>query len=144
MMIGVVATNKEKVPSVWLERVYRLTSTVYKKDLKTKIPPWIKKITKKYDYAFQKDRAPAHTAKTVQNCLGANISYGSNIFGPHNHQFEPPQLYLVYYVYTVRKRLGRHHTVTQMNTRLLWTAHCCRLRKASSGRSARASDHNYI
>ena len=65
MMLGVVASNGEKMPPVWFERGYRLTSAVYKEVLETKVLPWIKKITKKSDYVFQQDGAPAHTRQRL-------------------------------------------------------------------------------
>ena len=65
-----------KMPPVWFERGYRLTSAIYKEALEMKVLPWVKKITKKSDYVFQQDGAPAHTAKTVQDWLGAYRNFG--------------------------------------------------------------------
>ena len=55
IMLGVVASNGEKMPSVWCERGYRLTSAVYKEVLEAKVLPWVKNISKKSDYFFQQD-----------------------------------------------------------------------------------------
>ena len=44
-MLVIVALNGEKIPPVWFERGYRLTSTVYKEVFETKVLPWVKKIT---------------------------------------------------------------------------------------------------
>ena len=82
MMLGVVASNGEKMPPVWFERGYRLTSAVYKEILETKVLPWVKRITKKADYVFQQDGAPAHTAKIAQNWLETNMSFWPKDFWP--------------------------------------------------------------
>ena len=79
-MLGVVTSNGEKMPSVWFEQGYRLASVVYKEVLETK------KIAKKSDYVFQQNGAPAHTTKTMQNRLDANMSFWFNDFVPHSHQ----------------------------------------------------------
>ena len=62
-MLGVVASNGEKMPLVWFERCYRLQKV-----------PCVRKVTKKSDYVFQQDRVPAHAAKTLQDWLNANRS----------------------------------------------------------------------
>ena len=67
MMLGVVASNGEKMPPVWFKAGYRLSAEDYKNILSTKVLPWVSKITNKKDYVFQQDDAPTHTAKVVQN-----------------------------------------------------------------------------
>ena len=57
MIIGVVASNWENMPPVWLERDYRLISAVYKDILETKVLSWDKKITVNSDYVFLQNRA---------------------------------------------------------------------------------------
>ena len=68
-MLGVVASNGEKMPPVWFPTGYRLTAADYKEILESKVLPWVKKITKKAEYVFQQDGAPAHIAKIVQEWL---------------------------------------------------------------------------
>ena len=46
MMLGIVVFNEEKLPPVWFEQGYWLTSAVYKEVLETKVLPWDKKIIK--------------------------------------------------------------------------------------------------
>ena len=65
MMLGVVASNREKMPTVWFPRGYRLTSAAYKDVLVTKILPWMRKITRNANYVFQQDGAHVHTANFV-------------------------------------------------------------------------------
>ena len=59
MMLGVVASNAEKMPPVWFPCGYRLTAATYKDVLVTKILPWVRKISINANYVFQQDGAPA-------------------------------------------------------------------------------------
>ena len=43
MMLGVAASNGEKMPPVWFKGDYRLTSVNYRDILAIKVLPWIKK-----------------------------------------------------------------------------------------------------
>ena len=65
----------EKTPLGCFQQGYRLTSVIYKEDLETKILLWVKKITKRSDYVFRQDGAPAHTASTMQDWLDANTGF---------------------------------------------------------------------
>ena len=67
IMLGVVASNREKMPSVWFKGSYRLTGAVYREIMATEVLSWIGKIVRggDYQYVFQQDSAPAHTSKVV-------------------------------------------------------------------------------
>ena len=82
MMFGVVASNGEKMPPVWFPTGYRLTAADYKDILESKVLPWVKRITRKADYVFQQDGAPAHTAKIVQEWLESNMHFWPKDFLP--------------------------------------------------------------
>ena len=57
IMFGIVASNGEKMLSIWLELDYRLTSVEeLSHGLGTKVVPCTKKIIKKSDYVFQQGR----------------------------------------------------------------------------------------
>ena len=64
-------------------------------------------------------------------------AFGPKNFGPHSYQTWTPSTSTCRQ--TLRKKIARHATPTQMSLRLLWTTHASRWRKASWGRSARAS-----
>ena len=66
MMLGVVASNGEKIPPLWFKAGYRLTAADYRDILATNVLPWVRKTTKGADYVFHQDGVPAHTAKVVQ------------------------------------------------------------------------------
>ena len=107
-----------------------------------KILPWIKKITKKSDYVFQQDGAPALTAKHGKDSAGlvghhhellVQILLGFRVI-----RFEVLRLQLVNAHW--RKKIVKQATAAQMSSRLLWNAHGDRWEKASSEKPARASD----
>ena len=86
-MLGIVASNGEKMPPDWFQQGYRLTSAVYKEVLETKVLSWVKKIIKKSDCVFQHDGESANTAKTVRKIGGSpTLAFGLKTFGPHSHQ----------------------------------------------------------
>ena len=64
----------EKMPPVWFKRGCRLTSADYKEVLETKVLSWAKNVSEKSDYMLLQYGAPAHTTKTVQDWLDANMS----------------------------------------------------------------------
>ena len=67
MMLGVVTSNRLKMPPVWFPRGYRLTTAAYRDVPVTKILPWLgaKNNYRNANYVFQQDGAPAHTANIV-------------------------------------------------------------------------------
>ena len=65
MMLGVVASNGEKMQPVWCDVGYRLTAAAYKDILASRLLPWVKKVTKDTDYIFQQDGGHEHTANLV-------------------------------------------------------------------------------
>ena len=66
MMLGVVVSNREKMPPDWFDAGYRLTAAAYKDILALRILPCVKKLTKDTDYIFQQGGGAAHTANSVQ------------------------------------------------------------------------------
>ena len=50
MMLSVVASNGEKMPSMWFKGGYRLIGADYRKIMATKVLPCIRKIVKDGDY----------------------------------------------------------------------------------------------
>ena len=69
MMLGVMVSNREKMPSNWFDISYRLTGAAYKAILASRILPCMKKVTKDTDYIFQQGSGPAHTANSIQERL---------------------------------------------------------------------------
>ena len=113
-------SNGKKIPPVWLKLGYRLTSAVYKEILETKAFIWTKKITKKSDYVrLPTGRSAGVHAKTVRDWLDAPTwAFGPKTLCSHSHQIQTPSTSACRS--TLRKRLARHATTTQMSSMLLW------------------------
>ena len=86
MMLGVVASNGEKMPPVWFDVGYRLTAADDKDILATKVLPWVRKITKNVNCVFQQDGAPSHTAKVVQEWVNF---WSKDIWPPQSPDLNP-------------------------------------------------------
>ena len=82
MMLGVVASNGENMPPVWFRGGYMLTGADYRDIMTTKVLPWIRKIVKDGDYVFQRDGAPAHTSKVVQDWMSSKMTFWPKDFWP--------------------------------------------------------------
>ena len=54
MMVGVVASNGEKMPPVWFPTGQRLTAADYKEILEFKVLPWVQKILKRLSTSSNK------------------------------------------------------------------------------------------
>ena len=52
MMLGVVASNREKMPPDWFDVGFRLTAAACKDILASRILPCVKKVTKNTNYIF--------------------------------------------------------------------------------------------
>ena len=82
MMLGVMVSNREKMPPNWFDISYRLTAAAYKAILASRILPCMKKVTKDTDYIFQQGSGPAHTANSVQEWLKTNMNFCKKDFWP--------------------------------------------------------------
>ena len=82
MMLDVVASNREKMPLVWFERGYRLTSAVYKKIWRWKFFHGSRRLLINKITYFQQEEAPVHTVKTVHKLLDANMIFWPKDLGP--------------------------------------------------------------
>ena len=76
-----IERGKDASPGVQANNLCRLQI------LKTKVLPWIKKITKKSDYVFQQVRAPTYTANTV-HCAGL-VRRQQELLAPTVIRFKP-------------------------------------------------------
>ena len=116
MMLGVVASNGEKMPPVWFKTGYRLTAADYREVLATKVLPWVRDITNGADYVFQQDGAPAHTAKVVQQWLGQNMKFWPKDFWPPQSPDLNPLDYSVWAQIEHKACATRHSNVDALKT----------------------------
>ena len=82
MMLGVVASNGEKMPPVLFRRGYRLTGVDGMDIMTTKVLAWIRKIDKDGNYVVQQNDAPTHTLKVVQHWMNTNVTLCPKDFWP--------------------------------------------------------------
>ena len=116
MMLGVVASYGEKMPSVWFKGRYRLTGANYREIMATKVLPWIRKIVKDddYRYVFQQDGAPAHTSKVVQDWMSSNMTFWPKDFWPPQSPDFNPLDYSVWSHIDSKAFKDRHHNTEEL------------------------------
>ena len=74
MMLGVVASNGEKCPSIYIKEEGKVNTEIYISVLKKHVRPWLKKTFPDGNYVFQEDVAPSHGAKKTHRVLKDNIA----------------------------------------------------------------------
>ena len=74
MFLGVVASNGEKAPPIFIPEGEKVNTESYISILEAKVLPWLKKTFPLNNYEFQQDGAPAHTSKRTQEWLAANLA----------------------------------------------------------------------
>ena len=85
MMLGVVVSIGEKMPLIWYERGYSLTSAFYKNVLETRVLSWVK-ISKKSNYVFRHDGSPVYAQQRLRTTGWTQTwALSSKIFGSHRH-----------------------------------------------------------
>jgi hypothetical protein len=69
MVLGVIGSDGQKCPIVFVSASERINADVYQDLLRKHVVPWIQRTYPDGDYVFQQDSAPAHTARTTQQFL---------------------------------------------------------------------------
>jgi hypothetical protein len=69
MVLGVIGSDGQKCPIVFVSAGERVNADVYQGLLRKHVVPWIKRTYPDGNYVFQQDSAPAHTARTTQEFL---------------------------------------------------------------------------
>ncbi len=72
--MGDVSTDGEVCPPVFIPQGLKVNAQVYQDLLKEHIIPWLESTYPSGEYTWQQDGAPAHTAKTTQAFLAANMT----------------------------------------------------------------------
>jgi hypothetical protein len=99
MVLGVIGSNGQKCPIVFVSAGERVNADVYQDLLRKHVVPWIQRTYPDGNYVFQQDSVPAHTARTTQEFLretmaefwtpGEGPGYAPHKFGgptPVHHQ----------------------------------------------------------
>lgn len=69
MVLGVVGSDGQKCPIIFVNANEKIDSKVYGRLLDMHVIPWIKKTYPDGKFVFQQDGAPAHTSKSIQEKL---------------------------------------------------------------------------
>jgi hypothetical protein len=69
MFLGIVASNGDIGPTIWVEPGVKINADAYLDLLKEKVKPWIDATFEPGTWVWQQDGAPAHTCKRVQDYL---------------------------------------------------------------------------
>jgi hypothetical protein len=116
MVLGVVATDGQVAPPIFIDRGVRLDSATYINLLNKNIRPWA---TTKFgsNYIFQQDGAPCHTATATQTYLTDNFAsfWRKDIWPPNSPDLSP----LDYGIWPHMKRkvsAKRHQSVNALKS----------------------------
>jgi hypothetical protein len=91
MMLGIVASDGQKCPPIFIPEGEKVNTEVYIRLLESKVVPWLKKKFPDGNYVFQQDGAPAHTANRTQEWLAANMAnfWPKTIWPPSSPDLNP-------------------------------------------------------
>jgi transposase len=91
MVLGIVASDGQKCPAIFVPEGVKVNSDAYIELLKSKVVPWLKKTYPKGNYVWQQDGAPAHTSKKTQAWLAENMSmfWDKTIWPPSSPDLNP-------------------------------------------------------
>ncbi len=91
MMLGVVASDGNRMPPFWFPRGLRVGAKEYLEVLKTVVKPWLDQQYPEGNYCWQQDGAPGHKAKVVQQWCQDNLAsfWPSNFWPPSSPDAAP-------------------------------------------------------
>jgi hypothetical protein len=91
MVLGVVASDGNKCPAIFVPDGAKVNSEAYISLLESKVLPWLKKTYPAGNYVWQQDGAPAHTSRRTQEWLGANMSkfWDKTVWPPSSPDLNP-------------------------------------------------------
>ena len=73
MMLGVIASDGEKMPPHFFPSGLKINTEVYMRVLRTKVKPWVEATYPEKDVIWQQDSALPHGAKLTQAWLAKNL-----------------------------------------------------------------------
>ena len=74
MVLGIVASDGNKCPPIFIKQGVKINAQVYQKLLRYNVLPWLKATYPNGNYVFQQDSAPAHKAKITQEWMKRNLA----------------------------------------------------------------------
>ena len=91
MVLGVVASDGQKCPPIFIDQHERITADIYTSLLRKYVLPWIQRTYPDGNYVWQQDGAPCHTAKKTQEFLQRNMAHfwGKEMWPPNSPDLNP-------------------------------------------------------
>jgi transposase len=91
MVLGIVASDGNKCPAIFVPAGVKVNTEAYIDLLETKMLPWLRKTYPKGNYVFQQDGAPAHTSKKTQQWLATNLAdfWDKTVWPPSSPDLNP-------------------------------------------------------
>ena len=74
MVLGIVASDGNKCPPIFIKEGVKINAQVYQKLMRYHVLPWLKATYPDGNYVFQQDSAPPHKAKTTQEWMKRNLA----------------------------------------------------------------------
>ena len=75
MVLGIVASDGNKCPPIFIKEGLKVTASVYIGLLRDHVLPWLKATYPEGNYVFQQDSAPGHKAKTTQAWMKKHLAH---------------------------------------------------------------------
>ena len=91
MVLGVVASDGQKCPPIFVGENEKINAEAYQGLLRAHVLPWLADTYPSGNYCWTQDGAPAHTARTTQRLLGEEMSefWGSEFWPPSAPELNP-------------------------------------------------------
>lgn len=118
MMLGIIASDGQKMPPFWFPKGLRVGTKEYLKVMQTVVKPWLDKTYPDSNYCWQQDSAPGHKAKVVQEWCKANLAdfWQSNFWPPLSPDCAPLD-YGIWGFIKSKACAARYPSITQQEER---------------------------
>jgi DDE superfamily endonuclease len=91
MVLGVVGSDGQKCPPIFVAAGERINAAIYQELLRQHVVPWLKRTYPDGNYVFQQDSAPAHAARSTQDFLRENMAshWSPELWPPFSPDLNP-------------------------------------------------------
>ena len=91
MMLGVVASDGNRMPPHWFDKGLKINTEAYLNVMESVVKPWIDATYPDGGYVWQQDSAPSHRSRTVQDWCKNNLeqSWPWTIWPPSSPDLSP-------------------------------------------------------
>jgi DDE superfamily endonuclease/Transposase len=131
MVLGVMASDGQKCPPVFVAAGERINAVIYQDLLRQHVVPWLKTTYPEGNYVFQQDSAPAHAARSTQEFLRENMAshWSPELWPPFSPDLNPLD-FSIWGVLEARVQATAHANLASL--------------RASIAREWTALDENYV